>query len=238
MHNDRDKPSITPAYKELIISRQKAFFQKNDKLYSPLRNRANQESKKLKSAFLEHKLEHLKRNPDPKKWWDTVKQIAGYPKKKSFSSLVLGDQVVSGKQFAEQISEAFVSITRNVPPLSPIPSPDCQSQSDYTAIPTEYIIGEEDIYYKLSLISSSEAAGPDEIPNWVLKDYAHACWLLLLLQSSTPPFNRRLFPRYGKKPTSSLSLKIRCRVTLLKTCVLFRLLPLCQKRVNVLSQTG
>jgi hypothetical protein len=31
MH-DRDKPWITPAYKELIKSRQKTFFQKNDKL--------------------------------------------------------------------------------------------------------------------------------------------------------------------------------------------------------------
>ena len=111
MH-DRDKPWITPAYKELIKSRQKAFFQKNDKLYRRLRNRANRESKNLKSAFLEHKLEQLKRNPDPKKWWDTVKQIAGYPKKKSFSSLVLGDQVVSGKQLAEKINEAFVSVTR------------------------------------------------------------------------------------------------------------------------------
>jgi hypothetical protein len=118
---DRDKPWITPAYKELIKSRQKAFFQKNDKLYRRLRNRTNRESKNLKSAFLEHKLEHLKRNPDPKKWWDTVKQIAGYPKKKSFSSFVLGDQVVSGK-LAEKMNEAFVSVTRDIPPLSPIPS--------------------------------------------------------------------------------------------------------------------
>jgi hypothetical protein len=68
MH-DRDKPWITPAYKELIKSRQKAFFQKNDKLYLRQRNRANRESRNLKSAFLEHKLEQLKCNPDPKKWW-------------------------------------------------------------------------------------------------------------------------------------------------------------------------
>ena len=125
-------------------------------MYCRQRNRANRESKKLKSAFLEHKLEHLKRNPYPKKWWDTVKQIAGYPKKKSFSSLVLGDQVISGKQLAEKINDTFVSVTRNVPPLSPIPSPDSQSQSDYTVIPTEYIIKEEDIYYKLVYPQGSE----------------------------------------------------------------------------------
>jgi hypothetical protein len=77
----------------------------------------------------------LERNPDPKKLWDTVKQIAGYPKKKSFSSLVLGDQVVSGKQLAEKINKAFVFVTRDIPPLSPIPFRDTQLQSDYTTIP-------------------------------------------------------------------------------------------------------
>ena len=117
-------------------------------MYRRLRNRTNRESRNLKSAFLEHKLEQLKRNPDPKKWWDTVKQIAGYPKKKYFSSLVLGDQVISGKQLAEKINEAFVSVTRDISPLSPIPSPNTQLQSDYSTVPTEYIITEEDIYYK------------------------------------------------------------------------------------------
>jgi hypothetical protein len=78
---------INWAYIPLTVLYQ-AFFQKNDKLYRRLRNRANRESKNLKSAFLEHKLEQLKRNPDPKKWWDTAKQIAGYPKRKSFSSLI------------------------------------------------------------------------------------------------------------------------------------------------------
>ena len=57
--HDRDKPWITPSYKQLIKSRQKAFFQKDDKLYHQLRNRAFREGKKLKSAFLRNKLEHL-----------------------------------------------------------------------------------------------------------------------------------------------------------------------------------
>ena len=81
--HDRDKPCITPSYKQLIESRQKSFFQKDDKLYHQLRNRAFREGKELKSAFLRSKLEHLKQNPDPKKWWNTVKQIAGFPKKKN-----------------------------------------------------------------------------------------------------------------------------------------------------------
>ena len=171
--HDRDKPWITPSYKQLIRNRQKAFFQKNDKLYHQLRNRANREGKKLKSAFLKRKLKHLEQNPDPKKWWDTVKQIAGFPKKKSFSSLVVGDQVVSGKQLADKINDTFISVTREIPPLNPIPSSGNQLESDYSTIPTEFIIKEEEVYSRLSSISSSKAAGPDEIPNWVLKSYAH-----------------------------------------------------------------
>ena len=115
----------------------------------------------------------MEQNPDPKKWWDTVKQIAGFPKKKSFSSLVVGDQVVSGKQLADKINNTFISVTREIPPLNPIPSSGNQLESDYSTIPTEFIIKEEEVYSRLSSISSLKAAGPDEIPNWVLKSYAH-----------------------------------------------------------------
>jgi hypothetical protein len=176
---------------------------------------------------LEHKLEQLKRNPDPTKWWDTAKQIAGYPKRKSFSSLVLGDQVVSGNQLAEKINEAFVSVTRDIPPLSRIPYSDTQLQSDYTTIPTEYIIREEDIYYKLSSISSSKAAGPNEIQNWILKDYAP-----LLAPPATSIFNASL------QQASVPAVWKKADVIPVPTCVPSPLLPLCQKRLTVLSQTG
>ncbi len=88
----------------------------------------------------------MKRNPDPKKWWDTVKQMTGCPKKKSFSSFVIGDQVVSGNILAEKINDAFVSITEDVPPLDPIFSTDSQLQNGCTPIPTEFVITEKDVY--------------------------------------------------------------------------------------------
>jgi hypothetical protein len=75
----------------------------------------------------------------------------------------------------------------SAPAIIDIPAPLTQLQSDYTTIPTENIIREEDIYYKLSSISSSKAAGPDEIPNWVLKDYAP-----LLAPPVTSTFNASL----------------------------------------------
>ena len=85
----------------------------------------------------------------------------------------LGDQVVSGKQLVVKINHAFISVNQEFPPLSPTLSSDHQSESHYSAIPSEFIIKEEDIYSRLSFISSSKAAGVDEIPNSVLKSYAH-----------------------------------------------------------------
>ena len=59
------------------------------------------------------------------------------------------------------------------PPLRHIPSSDNQSESTYSNFPIEFVIKEEEVYSRLSAISSSKAVGPDEIPNWVLKSYAH-----------------------------------------------------------------
>ena len=126
-----------------------------------------------------------------------MKQIAGFPKK-SFSSLVVGDQVVSGKQLADKINDTFISVTREIPPLNPISSSGNQLESDYSTIPTEFIIKEEEVYSKLSSISSSKAVGPDEIPNWVLKAYAHVLTLPVTsifnasLQQASVPKNRTL----------------------------------------------
>ena len=72
IHN-RDKPWITGKFKKLIEDRQKAFHQGNDSLYKQLRNAANREASKLRSSYLERKLNHLESNPNPKKWWDSVK---------------------------------------------------------------------------------------------------------------------------------------------------------------------
>ena len=69
------------------------------------------------------------------KRWNTVKQIAGFPKKKTFSNLVIEDQVVSGQQLADKINNTFISVTRDLPPLRYIPSSDNQPESIYSNFP-------------------------------------------------------------------------------------------------------
>ena len=72
----------------------------------------------LRSTFLEKKFEQLNLNPNPKIWWQSIKQLSGYPKKKVLSTLVVGNQVMSGKALAENINDAFVSVTKEIPPLN------------------------------------------------------------------------------------------------------------------------
>ena len=102
-----------------------------------------------------------------------MKHIAAFPKKKSFSSLIIEDQVVSGKHLADKINDTFISVTRELPPLMHIPPSDNQSECNHSNIPIDFIIKEEQVYSRLPSISYSKAPGSDEIPNWVLKFYAH-----------------------------------------------------------------
>ena len=63
----QDKPWVTPEFKKIIESRQKAFHDGKTSHYRRLRNQVNRETKKLRSTFLEKKLAQLKLNPNPKK---------------------------------------------------------------------------------------------------------------------------------------------------------------------------
>ena len=170
--HDKDKPWITPEFKKIIETRQKAFHHGKSSNYRQLRNQVNRESKKLRSTFLEKKLEQLKLNPNPKKWWQSIKQLSGYPKRKVLSTLVVGNQVVSGKALAEKINDTFVSVTKEIPPLNRL-HVDILREYNHFDISPEFFIKEEEVYHKLSNISTSKSHGPDEIPNWVLKFYAY-----------------------------------------------------------------
>jgi hypothetical protein len=170
--HDNDKPWVTPEFKKIIGTRQKAFHHGKSPHYQQLRNQVNRESKKLRSTFLEKKLEQLKLNPNPKKWWQSIKQLSGYPKKKVLSTLVVGNQVMSGKALAENINDAFVSVTKEIPPLNCLHIDILPENSHYDISP-EFIIKEEEVYHKLSIISTAKSPGPDGIPNWVLKFYAY-----------------------------------------------------------------
>ena len=109
-----DKPWITPEFKEIIKGRQKAYHDADMKKYNYLRNLANRKRKKLRSNYLDMKMNQLKSNPNPQKWWDCVKQLAGYSKNKTMSSMVLDNEIVDGEVLANKINDFFTSITSEI----------------------------------------------------------------------------------------------------------------------------
>ena len=137
--HEKDKPWVTPEFKKIIEARQKAFHDGKSSHYRRLCNQINRETKKLRSTFLEKKLAQLKLNPNPKKWWQSIRQLSGYPRKKVLSTLVVGNQVVSGKTLAENVNDAFVSITKEIPPLNRLHT-DILSENNHFDISPEFII--------------------------------------------------------------------------------------------------
>ena len=170
--HEKDNPWVPPEFKKIIEAKQKAFHDGNSSHYRRLRNQVNRETKKLRSTFLEKKLAQLKLNPNPKKWWQSIRQLSGYPWKKVLSTLVVDNQAVSEQTLAENVNDAFVSITKEIPHLNRLHT-DISPENSHFDISQEFIINEEEVYHKLSIISNSKSPFPDEIRNWVLKSYAH-----------------------------------------------------------------
>ena len=84
----------------------------------------------------------------------------------------MGNQVVSGKALAEKINDTFVSVTKEIPPLNRL-HVDILPEYNHFDISPEFFIKEEEVYHKLSNISTSKSHCPDEILNWDLKFYAN-----------------------------------------------------------------
>ena len=164
--HDSDRPWITDEFKRIIQDRQKAYYQGNRPFYNQLPNKANRECKKLKSTFLKRKLEQLKSSPNPKKWWDSIKGLTGFPRKSQILTSLLDNQTLTGKPLANQINIAFSSVTQHLNPLQPF------QESDQPELPSKFIINEDEVYKKLSSLQPFKSPGPDDLPNWMFKLYA------------------------------------------------------------------
>ena len=151
-----DKPWVTPEFKEIIKDRQKAYHDGNIQKYNYLRSLANRKRKQLRSSYLDKKMEQLKSNPNPQKWWDCIKQFAGYPKRKTISSMVLDNEIVVGNVLANKINDFFISITNEITPLQP-ESTESQFEFNESNIHPQFIIDEESVYNKLSDICVSKS---------------------------------------------------------------------------------
>ena len=109
------------------------------------------------------------KNKEPKKWWSECKKLCGMSKPNIdiASKLLDESQTIEDKvNLANEINLAFLEPQKSYLKLSP----SCKINTSGHPIPS---VTTEMIAKQLSSINVHKAAGPDNTPNWVLKDFAH-----------------------------------------------------------------
>ena len=162
-----DVPRMTGHLKHLIKCRQEALKDNCSTQFKFYRNQVNRERKYAKAKYYDAKLKDLK-NTEPKKWWSECKKLCGMSKPviNIAAKLLDESQAIEDKiNLANEINLAFLEPQKNYFKLSSTWKINTLSHQ----IPS---VTAEMITKQLRSISSYKAAGPDNIPSWVLKDFA------------------------------------------------------------------
>ena len=168
-HN-MDKPWVTDHYRDLIAQRQYAWLSGNMLQFRKLRNKINRLSRKLEKNFYKRKVEHLK-EADNRSWWKHMKSLIGRgaSSEKPLESLAQATCNGDMDKFVVEVNNFFKSVGSHIPPLS---ADHMLFQNQYE-VPDEYLVSVSDMERRLSSLKVNKATGPDDIPAWVLKDFAH-----------------------------------------------------------------
>ena len=120
-----------------------------------------------KSHSIGTKVNHLKSN-DTRKWWKIVNKMSGKPDKVRSFSLERDGVLLNNESLASVLNEFYVSVSSDIPPLDKDSLPAfLPSRND---IPT---IQPREVCIKLRALTTHKSAGPDKIPNRILKDFAY-----------------------------------------------------------------
>lgn len=161
-----DRPWMNSKLKSLIARRQKAFTSGNEHLFKLLRNKVNRECKRCRKIYYQNKVQDLC-DTKSRDWWREIKQLCGTTKinKRDLKSSLHPDLIYEDKDLGNKINEAFVSVMENYSPLSEDVCVALENDEPIT-------VTESVVLRKLREISTSRAGGPDNLPSWVLKEFA------------------------------------------------------------------
>jgi len=158
-----DKPWVTPIFRDLVKSRQRAFLAGDVILYHRLRNRTQRMAHKLRKNYFTAKVEQL-HDCDPHRWWTKTKRILKIEDSNPLSHL---DFQGSSDSLADAINDFFVSVSEQLPKVST--SVLAELVDDYSS---DFIIHPADVENRLASINIYKAPGADGLPNWLLRDFA------------------------------------------------------------------
>lgn len=103
----------------------------------------------------------------PRDWWREVKQLCGNGNRarKDIRSILRIHTDCTDRDLADKINEAFVGVMQEYNPLSDDVIVLCEDDE-----PIQVTV--DSVTARLSKISASRAGGPDNLPNWVLKEFS------------------------------------------------------------------
>ena len=165
-----DRPWVDDNFRHLIRRRQRALLDGDRTLYNHSRNKVNRERKSLQRRYYDRKIQALQKD-HPKRWRNNIKYIAGI-KVYCDSLQRLANSHCAGKLdvLADDVCDFLQSATTDFTPLSP--DDTFLPLGAGTSAPDTYIISVAEVSDSLSRIKTNKAAGPDETPNSILRDYA------------------------------------------------------------------
>ena len=164
--HESDQPWMNNQLKALILRRQKALASGNMVLFKILRNKVNRECKRCRRVYYENKVKDL-HDTRPRDWWREVKQLCGTGRStgRDLKSILHPDLVCDEAVLVENINSAFVSVTKDYSPLT-----------DEVCVPIDddqpIYVTEASVTKQLHAVRTSRAGGPDNLPNWVLREFA------------------------------------------------------------------
>ena len=104
----------------------------------------------------------------PKKWWSEVKRLCNFKTKEGLSNLtnVAEFSNLSLEEQASKINTIFLDSLNEYSLQFPLPKLPLEES------PVFPNVSEIMVHKALSKLKINSAAGPDEIPNWCLKEYS------------------------------------------------------------------
>ena len=151
----------------MIIARQQAFSSGNIDLWRHYKGKVKYAIQLKKKNFYSDKVRHLKKS-GCRSWWKLINQLCGRSNSTTPIHLEENDVLLTNYNLVTTLNHFFLSVNEDVPTLDLSKLPAYLPAADQ--LPT---IHPYQVCKKLLSLNSSKAAGPDNIPPRILRDFAY-----------------------------------------------------------------
>ncbi|XP_078594556.1 uncharacterized protein LOC144872371 [Branchiostoma floridae x Branchiostoma japonicum] len=161
----QDRPWMSPAIKSLIRARQQAFAREDLATWKLLRNKVQRKINDSKKSYYNNKIKALKKE-HAAQWHKEIKAMANMGRNDPIINIE-GLSPSDHRATADEINKTLAAVIQSLPPL------DTSLLPAYLPAQEAPSIKPWEIYQKLQKVKTKKAAGPDEIPAKLAKEFAY-----------------------------------------------------------------